>query len=568
MHRNVSPSLISALLVVIPVISALATLSAKIQHFELLPDVEITHKAIDYRLNDRATAVLVLMPGCNGNGRKLILEASWAAFAEEKNFSLAGITFKTPEDVLKRKKGYYDASLGSGQALVTLLEKTGMGNLPIILFGFSGGAHFVSSFAESHPNRTFAWCAYSAAWWGDVGKQGHSAPPGIIACGGEDIRLGASLTYFKSLRADGRPVSWIELPNTGHSRNNTFEDFVRDWFSAEQERRKKRRNGIWCDLGNGDVIDENSICNKVNKSWFPSIDTLNKWRTLVSNTNCVVLSKRFLTKAAKVPSMTIFLSSPIEHPNGVLCLSLLANRPSDVEWVLRKKQRHGTVGKLMKFAETNSMCILAWGAPRGLWKPRYNWDGIERKENKELKRTFSAVARSWDNAIDSLIREYNLPPSNFLMAGFSGAAQFAQRLALHCPKRFSAVAIHVASSYDYPVENGRNILWCVTTGENESGYMRSLRFLRAAIKNEYPIIYKAYPGLGHSDSNYACDLAISCFNYMISQKNGRPSYPHEWAYAADVINQRCITRNDMSSIPNCYRIFIPDAKVAEAWKRY
>ena len=136
------------------------------------------------------------------------------------------------------------------------------------------------------------------------------------------------------------------------------------------------------------------------------------------------------------------------------------------------------------------------------------------------------------------------------MTGSSGAAQYAQRLALRRPERFLAVHIHVASSFDIPVKGGASLLWCVTTGENEMGYERSRRFFKAARALFYPIVYKAYPGLGHAGSAKVTALGFACFDYALAEYaratrlNGGKLARPDWAdifssssSVADIFNQ-------------------------------
>ena len=154
------------------------------------------------------------------------------------------------------------------------------------------------------------------------------------------------------------------------------------------------------------------------------------------------------------------------------------------------------------------------------------------------------------------------------MAGFSGSAQFAQRLALHSPGRFRAVAIHIASSYDYPLPAARRILWCVTTGENESGYDRSLKFFNAAKDSGYAMIYKAYPGLGHRDSIQASVLACECFRFALGTAETIRMDYGRWPSVVDVVNQTVKKRDEESGIPAPFRCYLPNEKIVSAWTKY
>ena len=512
-------------------------------------------------------AVLVLVPGYNGDGKTFLNETNWTAFARRQNWALVAVSFSSPVDLLKKNEGYYAAGKESGKMLFSALDKAGIGGLPLFLFGFSGGARFVSSLTINFPAPVAGWAAHAPC---DSEEGIHAdGPPGIVACGADDFRLGASLSRFQRHRKRDWPVTWIELPGNAHARSPAFEDFVRAWFTAEVSRRKNRCAGVWCDLGNGLLIKEgDSISAKVNRAWFPHEDIYRKWKAIVSDMEKPVVRYRFRTKIQKYPTMTLFLTFPPTNVvQGVFCLSLLANRPDDVEWTLRRRVRQSNVGAMLSFAEKNGLAIVAWGAPRGLWRPHYNWDGLDRDESKSLDRVFDNVAHAWRVSMDKLSERYGFPRSGYLMAGFSGAAQFAQRLALHTPESFASVAIHVSSSYDYPVESGRNILWCVTTGENENGYERSLEFLVAARKNNYSIVYKAYPGLGHTDSSLACALALAVFRHVLkSDGEGGRRIP-TGAIVADVINQRIVGKDDMIVVPEPFKIELPTEEIAQVWAK-
>ena len=144
--------------------------------FEQTPDKEITCKIIDCRQNGAVKGVLVLVPGCNGDGRTFLDDKGWVRFAEKNRLALVGVTFSSPLKILKARRGYYEASRGSGRVLLSLLEEAGFAGAPLFMFGFSGGAHFVSSFVEEYPERVLAWCAHSAAWWGAICREAADVP--------------------------------------------------------------------------------------------------------------------------------------------------------------------------------------------------------------------------------------------------------------------------------------------------------------------------------------------------------------------------------------------------------
>jgi len=100
--------------------------------------------------------------------------------------------------------------------------------------------------------------------------------------------------------------------------------------------------------------------------------------------------------------------------------------------------------------------------------------------------------------------------------GYSRSAQFAKRLVLRKPQYFRAAYLHIPSSFDQPTPEAASVLWCLTTGECESGYLRSMKFVRQCRKLGYPMVYKAVPGLGHTDHTPARILGLQVFEYARS----------------------------------------------------
>lgn len=198
-----------------------------------LPPAEHMERADLWYLktSSKPRAVLVLCPGVNGNGAALVRSPEWQKFADSNNLGLVGLSFSSPLEAILNRTGYYYASRGSGEVLLAGIRKIFGRDLPLLLYGISGGAHFTSRFEEWKPDRVLSWCAYSAEWWDNPQKSKFS-PPGIVACGEEDSRYGATLIYFKQGRAIGKPWLWVSLANTGHHGSPKLDEFVREYFST------------------------------------------------------------------------------------------------------------------------------------------------------------------------------------------------------------------------------------------------------------------------------------------------------------------------------------------------
>lgn len=228
------------------------------------------------------SAVLVLTPGCNGNGEALAASPSWQAFAKERNLALVGVSFASELDDLHNGSGYYYAGNGSGRLLLDALDRLFVRNMSFLLYGFSGGAHFTARFAEWKPERTAAWCAYSAGWWDDP-TPSDIMPPGIVVCGEDDERLGASLAYFKQGRARGKPWLWIGVPGNGHSPDGRVEAFVRNYFSAILDGMATgvRKTELWVDVETGTIADETiRKIHPTGTGWLPDVRLFSEWESL------------------------------------------------------------------------------------------------------------------------------------------------------------------------------------------------------------------------------------------------------------------------------------------------
>lgn len=302
------------------------------------------------------------------------------------------------------------------------------------------------------------------------------------------------------------------------------------------------------------------------------------------------------TRSAKQPQITLLMRPPIgmtdiSEADGVLAMCLLANNVDEIKRRLQVVDAKDDVGGVLRFAEKHKLVILCWGS-RSLWDPRTNWDEQSKEIGKQMDETFDEVSAAWARGVEELSRKYGMPETGFLLWGVSGSAQYAQRLALRKPQYFLAVHVHIPSSFDKPTREASRVLWCLTTGENESGYERSLHFLSACREMGYPIIYKAIPGLGHQGHPVAERLGLSFFEYALSlrdeksviedamkgtysgvKKTGGVNQERPWpesfrspACVGDVVNQEVVPVNKSERVPAAFRIDLPTQSLADVWK--
>jgi pimeloyl-ACP methyl ester carboxylesterase len=240
-----------------------------------------TNRADVYFVHDLvpAKAVLLLCPGFDENGETLIEQKSWQDFAKENGLGLMGLSFASDGEDLVAGSGYYYAEQGSGELLLKAVRQAYGKDLPLLIYGFSGGAQFASRFAEWKPERVLAWCAYSAGWW-DAPKKSDDCPPGIVACGYKDgERYGASLVYFKQGRAAGKPWLWVSLANTGHQWSPELDAFVRAYFQAILQSPKP--TGVWVDIERKETYSgPQAILQPTMSAWLPDEKLLTSWKQI------------------------------------------------------------------------------------------------------------------------------------------------------------------------------------------------------------------------------------------------------------------------------------------------
>jgi len=293
-----------------------------------------------------------------------------------------------------------------------------------------------------------------------------------------------------------------------------------------------------------------------------------------------IIQFEYKTNNKYQPKITFFVRAPLSvdklsDAKGVLALCLLANNVPEVKRHLQLLEKEDEIGGLLYFAKTNKLAVICW-ASRPLWDPRLNWDDLDSKRYQAGVERFNIVAESWKKGISKLTADHGLPKNQYLLWGSSGSAQYAARLALREPDMFSAIHIHVPSSFDKPTAGGKKILWCLTTGENESGYERSLRFYSECRKQGYSILYKAYPALAHSRHPPADQLGLAFFKYALhifaqnnqsasSKSRAQVDSQRKPSLVADIINQEVYPFDKQYLVPESFRTYLNTKELAESW---
>ena len=236
------------------------------------------------KTSEKPRAVLILCPGCNGEGKAYLSDSNWRDYAKRLNLGLVGLSFASEMADLKNGgNGYYYVKNGSGKLLLEGLDRIYGSELPIVIYGISGGAHFTARFVEWKPERVVSWCAYSAAWWDKPSKL-TTMPPGIVACGMEDERIDASQGYFWDGREVGKPWLWIDLKGTGHAGSRELDSFVREYFErilGTNGKTSPYKEGLWVDIYERTPASFEEAKNRpCAVAWLPDAKLFDKWISL------------------------------------------------------------------------------------------------------------------------------------------------------------------------------------------------------------------------------------------------------------------------------------------------
>jgi len=297
------------------------------------------------------------------------------------------------------------------------------------------------------------------------------------------------------------------------------------------------------------------------------------------------------------PEITLLLRAPdgVTDPaeiQGVMAMCLIGNSVDAVKRQLQQIDVGDDVRNMIGFANKHKMAILCWGTGRALWNAGANYDQISKQQNQKYDQAFDQVADAWERGVKDLQKKYGLPDHNFLLVGFCVSAQWAHRLAMRKPDYFLAAYIHIPTSFDAPTPEASKILWLLTAGELDYGYVHSISFYNDCRKAGYPIIFKPIMLLGHARSTIAENLATKFFEYALTVKDQREAYDKvqkepltrissnvttskvAWLgsfrnpqYYGDYLNQECYPANQVDMIPDALRVPLPTKELADFWNK-
>jgi hypothetical protein len=197
--------------------------------------------------------VLVICPGVNWDKPENLKKWHWRELAMKENLGIVSLSFASEVKTI-HEKGYYYMNSGSGEILLKGIEKIYGKPLPLVMYGFSGGAHFVSNFVEQYGGRVICFAAHSAGWWSEPADMSVTTP-GLISCGHlDEDRFLPSKKFYNAGRRLGRPWLWVGQPKLGHSSPDEYEKFAASYFRSVMK--GKPENQVAVRLTTGEVVEK------------------------------------------------------------------------------------------------------------------------------------------------------------------------------------------------------------------------------------------------------------------------------------------------------------------------
>ena len=172
-------------------------------------------------------AVIVLVPGLNGDGRPLAEDADWRQLARAQDAALLGCSMHGQQG-----SWYYEAGRWSGAVLLHALDELGhrtahqeLSSAPLALWGHSAGGEFNFNFACWKPARVLAFVANKGAYYSGQPNAAVRQLPGLWIAGqnDEDARLENITSLFAENRRQGARWCLAIEPDTAHEVGHTKE---------------------------------------------------------------------------------------------------------------------------------------------------------------------------------------------------------------------------------------------------------------------------------------------------------------------------------------------------------
>jgi poly(3-hydroxybutyrate) depolymerase len=250
----------------------------------------------------RVRAVLVLVPGSNGDGRPMAEDAFWQAFATKQQLAIVACRFTDKPHEQSFLEDYVKVSDGSGQALldaVTALAAASkhpeITTAPFLMWGMSAGGQVDYEFAAWKPERVLAFVVNKGGvYYSALVPRAARAVPALLFVGDKDLafRINIINGLFAVNRRAGALWAYVVEPDTAHAVGRSrdlsamfFEDILAMRLGDGSVKSVPEKTGF---IGDLTALTFASVASMpaptVPTSWLPTERIARAWQAVVKGT--------------------------------------------------------------------------------------------------------------------------------------------------------------------------------------------------------------------------------------------------------------------------------------------
>lgn len=247
---------------------------------------------------DTVRAIIVLVPGSNGDGRGQVDDTGWQELARRHGLGLVGVqlTDKRHEDMFIEH--YVDVGRGSGQAFLDALVQLGaasghpeVGTAPLLLWGMSAGGEFNYEMAQWKPDRVLGFVVNKGGiYYTAQAERAGRDVPGLFFVGETDLEFRNDIIrgIYSANRRASALWALVEEPGVGHevarSREMAvmfYEELLR--LTEVGARQLEHDDGVLCDpKSNACGPAAGADAKRYPTAWLPSRSLADAWMAITT----------------------------------------------------------------------------------------------------------------------------------------------------------------------------------------------------------------------------------------------------------------------------------------------
>lgn len=255
----------------------------------------------------RVEAVVVLVPGSNGDGRPMVDDTAWQGLAARRHLALLGTRFTDRPHEQGFIEEYVAVGRGSGQALLTALRTLAassghpeLAGAPLLFWGMSAGGQFSYEFAAWTPERVAAFVVNKGGiYYTALTPRATREIPAVLFTGGKDLAFRTKTIegLFAVNRRGGALWALANEPGAAHVVGGS-RDYGILFFdqvlplrlagsvaAADGTRTLAKmpdRDGFIGDLAAGTYAPATATSPPVPTAWLPTEAVAKAWRAMVT----------------------------------------------------------------------------------------------------------------------------------------------------------------------------------------------------------------------------------------------------------------------------------------------